>query len=164
MESITVASGQQKTERKSEKTSKLNLLEAIFYPFLKMNFAISIRLNQWREDRFSSLASSLTCWEAFFFSSSIALWLLPQIRTKNDIYWTASTLSFLFFCSLFGMYKWNMHIIYKSKLGSKISSKRNLGRLQIAGILLQILIFAGFLITVTLKAYWYHTRFFWWNQ
>jgi hypothetical protein len=164
MDTVTFISDKKQSEKRRSEEKNLSLLEALFYPFIKVNFALSIKLNQWREDRFSSLASSLTCWQAFFFSGASALWLLPPIKKKEDIYWASSVLIFLFFCTLFGMHKWVMFIIYKSKIGSRISKKRNLNKLRTVSLLLTILLFTGFSLTIILKAYWYHTRFFWWNH
>lgn len=153
-----------KTRSNSESGQRLSWLETIFYPLIKVNFALSVKLNQWREDRFSSLASRITCWQTFFLSGGVSLWLLPPIKTWNDIYWASGTVLFLFFCALFGMHKWVMYIVYKSRMGSRVSKKRNLGRLQILGLLMNWMAFLFFVITIILKAYWYHTRFFWWNH
>lgn len=146
------------------RTSKLNLAEAIFYPFLLLNFAITVNFLSWKEERFSTNASSLTAWQFFFILSSATIWLFPPVKTQNDINWIFSTLGFELFVCIFGMNKWLQSIIYKAKIGSKISKKRNLGLLNTTGIFLMLLISASFLITVILKAYWYHTRFFWWNH
>lgn len=148
----------------SEREQKLTWLEAVFYPLIKANFAFSVMLNQWRQDRFSSLASRLTSWQTFFLTGGLSLWLIPPVKTWNDIYWASGTLLFLFFCSLFGMHKWVLFVIYKSKAGSKVTKSRNQKKLQYISLLITILLFSFFCLTIILKAYWYHTRFFWWNH
>lgn len=164
METMSVSNNTGKSRRHSEAGQRLSWLEAIFYPLIKVNFALSVKLNQWREDRFSSLASRITSWQVFFLSGGGSLWLLPPIKTWNDIYWASGTLLFLFFCALFGMHKWVMYIVYKSRMGSRISKKRKIGRLQILSFAMSWTAFLFFAITIILKAYWYHTRFFWWNK
>jgi hypothetical protein len=161
---MTLTENRVQMETQRERTSKLNLVESIFYPFLLLNFAITVNYLAWKEDRFTSNASSLTAWQFFFVISSATIWLFPPVKTQNDIYWIFGTLGFELFISVFGMNKWFQSIIYKGRIGSKISKKQNLGMLNTAGIFTMLLISATFLVTVVLKAYWYHTRFFWWNH
>ena len=151
--------------KKNKKTSsKLNLAEAFFYPFLIVNFAVTVNFLIWKEDRFSSNASSLTAWQFFFLISSSTIWLFPPVKTQSDIYWILSTLGFELFVAVFGMKKWFQNIIYKAKIGSKIYRMDSLLFYNSAGMIIMTLFSAAFMISVVLKAYWYHTRFFWWNH
>ena len=161
---MTVSENQLGMSRHRNTTQKLNFLESIFYPFLLVNFAVAIKFLKWKEDRYSSFTANVTSWQFLFFSASIAIWTFPAIKTKGDIYWIFSTLGFLAFTSLFGMSKWLQSVIYKAKLGSKISRKKNLDLLQTAGLIMLIIFFLAYFISVVLKAYFYHTRFFWWNH
>jgi hypothetical protein len=161
---MTLTENQTSTKTRRERIRNLNLAESIFYPFLLANFAVSITLLTWKEDRFSSITAYITSWQFFFLASSAAIWAFPPVKTTADIYWIFSTLGFLFFVSVFGLNKWLQSIIYKAKIGSKISRKRNLRILNSLGIFLSLTAFLIFFISVVLKAYWYHTRFFWWNH
>jgi|GEM_PF-4195454 hypothetical protein len=149
---------------RSERNPRLNPAETIFYPFLLLNFAITVNFLSWKEERYTRNASSLTAWQFFFVVSSVTIWLFPAVKTTNDIIWIFCTLGFELFTCVFGTSKWLQSIIYKAKIGSKISKKRNLGMLNTLGIFIMLMISAAFLVSVILKAYWYHTRFFWWNH
>lgn len=161
---MTITENQINLNSVKSKAQKLNFIESLFYPLLLLNFAISVKLLDWREDRYMAKAASLTTWQFFFLFASITIWVFPAIRTTNDIYWIFCTLSFIAFTSLFGMNKWLQSLINKSRMGSKISKKSNLELLNTLGIFLLVLSFLTFFSTVVLKAYWYHTRFFWWNH
>ncbi len=161
---MTITENQINLNSVKSKAQKLNFIESLFYPLLLLNFAISVKLLDWREDRYMAKAASLTSWQFFFIISSTTIWAFPAIRTTNDIYWIFCTLSFFAFTSLFGMNKWLQSVINKSRIGSKISKKSNLEFLNTLGIFLLVLSFLTFFSTVVLKAYWYHTRFFWWNH
>jgi len=161
---MTISEKQFTLNSTNPQTQKLNFIESLFYPFLLLNFAISVKLLDWREDRYMANAASLTAWQFFFLVASITIWAFPAIRTTNDIYWISSTLVFIAFTSLFGMNKWLQSVINKSRIGSKISKKSNLEFLNTLGLILFVLCFLTFFSTVVLKAYWYHTRFFWWNH
>jgi len=145
-------------------TKNLNFLESIYYPFLLINFALTVKFLGWKEERYSSNAANMTAWQFFFFLASATIWIFPRIKTQNDINWILCTLGFEFFICIFGLNKWLQSIIYKGRVGSKISKNRNLEFLAASGLFFLILFFASFFISVVLKAYWYHTRFFWWNH
>jgi hypothetical protein len=161
---MTISEKQFTLNSTKPQTQKLNFIESLFYPFLLLNFAISVKLLDWREDRYMANAASLTAWQFFFLVASITIWAFPAIRTTNVIYWMSCTLLFSAFTSLFGMNKWLQSLINKSRIGSKISKKSNLEFLNTLGIILFVLCFLTFFGTIVLKAYWYHTRFFWWNH
>jgi len=161
---MTISEKQFTLNSTKPQTQKLNFIESLFYPFLLLNFAISVKFLDWREDRYMAKAASLTTWQFFFLISSTTIWAFPAIRTTNDIYWISCTLLFIAFASLFGMNKWLQSLINKSRMGSKISKKSNLELLNTLGIVLFVLCFLTFSTSVVLKAYWYHTRFFWWNH
>lgn len=161
---MTITENQININSGKSRTKKLNFIESLFYPFLLLNFAISVKILEWREDRYMANAAAFTTWQFFFVFASITIWVFPAIRSTNDIYWISCTLLFIAFASLFGMNKWLQGLINKSRMGSKISKKSNLELLNTLGIILFVLCFLSFSTSVVLKAYWYHTRFFWWNH
>jgi hypothetical protein len=161
---MTITDNQINLNSVKTKAQKLNFFESLFYPLLMLNFAIAVKIMQWREDRYMQYAASITTWQIYFLFASVIIWAFPAIRTTNDIYWISATLVFGAFSTLFGMNKWLQSLIYKSRMGSKISKKTNLEFLNTLGIILFVLCFLIFSTSVVLKAYMYHTRFFWWNH
>ena len=161
---MTISENQIRMNSGKSRSQKLNFIESIFYPFLFLNFAVSVWFLKWKEDRYGATAASLTAWQFFFFISGVTMWVFPKIRNTSDIYWLLSTILFMSFASHFGLNKWLQYLINKSRLGSKISNKEKLQISKTLGLILFSLFLVGFVITVILKAYWYHTRFFWWNH
>ena len=143
---------------------KINRIETLIAPLIKINYSISIAYNDWRYERYIPLAAKITAWQIFFSLTIVSLLLLPPVKSKDEMLWASGTIIFWMIVCFYVVERKIIRLIYRMRLSYSMSRKKNLLPLQIKGILVTTPMFAVFLLMVILKIYEYHTRFFWWNH
>ena len=140
------------------------IFRMILQNVLLANYSLSVYLNNWREEMYTTFAAKITCFEIFSVLITLQYIFYPKLKNQQDVIYFCSLAAAIFYISIFYIRTHVMLLFKNFKIKRLHHLKGNdLPSRTTAFFLLanSILISSAF----TLKEiYEYHTRFFWWNH
>ena len=80
------------------------IFRMILQNVLLANYSLSVYLNNWREEMYTTFAAKITCFEIFSVLITLQYIFYPKLKNQQDVIYFCSLAAAIFYISIFSIY------------------------------------------------------------